>query len=175
MPDPTATSQRAPAPPAHPVYGAAIRHRRSAAARLCIDFEARRELSWDALAAWPRWALPVELGGPREKLDHMALRVGAHRYIAALRACIDGMLLQTASRLLGEEALEQLLQAPAIDGSCATLPSVDALEAVWRDNGRAMLLTRIDDPVLREAVAHSLQWPLAQNDLDASPPQGPQT
>lgn len=170
MSGPTASTDRTePSAASHVPHAAVKRQRRAVAARLCAGFDGRSELSWEALAAWPRWALPADLGGPRESLDRMVLRIGAHRNAAALRACINGTVLQAASKLLGDEALVELLQTPSTDGSCATLPAADALEATWRDSGRALLLQRIDDPALRAAVMHSLKWPVHGDDPHAMP------
>lgn len=126
------------------------------AARACAAWPGRAGLDGDALRAWPEWALTAQ----RATLDARVLRAGALRHADALRACIDGPLLQAANEVLGRETLVALLQgqAPRVP-QLAALPGADALAGAWRAAGCALLLASVEAAALRGALCAHLAWP----------------
>jgi len=135
-------------------------HRAMLAAPLCAAWPGREQIGWDALAAWPDWALPTA----QPDAEQVALRTGAQRDASRLRACIDGSVLQAAAALLGDAALNELLRdAIATQADPGALAPPAQLGEVWRDAGRCLLLDAIADKGLRGAVAAHLGWPLPES------------
>ena len=125
------------------------------AAALCADWPGRAGLDWNGLVAWPDWALR----GTAAEADQLALRAGARRDAARLRACIDGGVLQAAAALLGEDTFGALLiDAAGEAGDAGALPPANQLGSAWREAGRGVLLDGIADAALRAAVADRLGW-----------------
>jgi len=140
--------------------------RHAIAAARCAAAAPAAKLAWQDLIDWPAWALADEA-----TRGALAARVAAQWYAPALRRCIDGRLLQRAGRLIGEPALQHVMaftETSERTASASALPAVDALEAAWRDAGRALLLASLSSPALRDAVAlHVAQgdgaWPRADH------------
>lgn len=140
---------------------AAARQAIAAARCAAIDPNASA-LAWQDLLDWPAWALNTDTAA-RETL---ALRVAAQWYAMALRRCIDGRVLQQASRLVGDAGLQRVLAQEEADSTQgpAALPAPREFEAAWRDAGRALLLASVASPALRAAVAQHVSregdaWP----------------
>jgi len=121
---------------------AALRRRRSAAARALAADARRVQVGWDDLAAWPDWAA---LDG--EPLDALALKAGAWLHAGALQRCIAGALLQRARAHLGEAAFQRLMATPDEGGTA--LPEAAAFDDWLRAQGREALLASVASPVLR--------------------------
>ncbi len=150
--------------------GFATARRAIAAAHRAAPQAGRKALAWQDLAEWPDWAIDDDAA----RRDALALQVGAAWHAAALRQCIDGRVLQRASRLLGAERLQRLLAASDDHSDTRTaglLPPPERLETTLRDSGRALLLAAVPRLALRQAVRAHVdplqQWP-ADEPLDVA-------
>jgi hypothetical protein len=136
---------------------AAVRHRRTQAARLLADSPVRAGLSWSDLSATPDWATQ-----DRETLDRFACATGTRAHAASLKRCIDGRMLVRLRERLGPAALKALLSDEPDVGATALLEpmAIDAasLEQLVDSTGRDWLLASIEQSGLRDALRTRL-WP----------------
>jgi hypothetical protein len=133
---------------------AALRQRRTEAARALAADPRRAQVAWDDLAAWPDWAT-LDAGAR----DALALRAGAWLHAGALQRCIVGPVLQQVQALLGAPTFERLMAHPepmrqaASEATAApaadVLPAPAALAAWLQAQGLEALLASVASPVLR--------------------------
>lgn len=122
---------------------AALRRRRTAAARALAADARRVQVAWDDLAAWPEWAAL-----DADARDRLALKAGAWLHAGALQRCIAGALLQRTRAHLGEAAFQRLMATPDEDASA--LPAdASAFDDWLLAQGREALLASVPSPVLR--------------------------
>jgi len=124
------------------VNAAALRHRRTAAARALAADARRVQVSWEDLAAWPEWA-----GLDDERREALALKAGAWLHAGALQRCIAGALLQRARVHLGDAAFQRLMATP--DEPHTGLPGAAAFDDWLRAQGHEALLASVPSAVLR--------------------------
>jgi hypothetical protein len=121
---------------------AALRHRRTAAARALAADARRAQVAWEDLAAWPEWA-----GLDADWRDALALKAGAWLHAGALQRCIAGALLQRARSHLGDAAFQRLMATP--DSDTSALPEAAAFDDWLRAQGLEALLASVPSAVLR--------------------------
>jgi len=121
---------------------AALRHRRTAAARALAADARRAQVSWEDLAAWPEWA-----SLDSDQRESLAIRAGAWLHAGALQRCIAGALLQRARFHLGEAGFQRLMTTP--DDHTGTLPEAATFDGWLLAQGREAQLASVPSAVLR--------------------------
>jgi hypothetical protein len=114
--------------------------------------EDRPAIAWAHLHAVPDWAMD-----PPSALERLTLVAGALFAAPALRVCLDPAPLLRVRALIGAAALDQVLAVPGLPPVALPWPADEGDERdTLRGWGAAMLLSSLDDAVLRASVARVL-------------------